>query len=93
MRLIDADEFIASLACVPMVQEAIRKAIDSMPTIELEERTEQPEQENYTELKLELLRTALYVDALLECPDEQKKILIGFISRLIELFMPLTERD
>ena len=92
MRLIDADEFIASLACVPMVQEAVRKAIDSMPTIELEERTEQPEQKNYTELKLELLRTALYVDALLECPDEQKKILIGFISRLIEL-MPLTERD
>lgn len=92
MRLIDADEFIASLACVPMVQEAIRKAIDSMPTIDPEERTEQPEQENYTELKLELLRTALYVDALLECPDEQKKILIGFISRLIELML-WTERD
>ena len=92
MRLIDADEFIASLACVPMVQEAIRKAIDSMPTVEPEEHTEQPEQENYTELKLELLRTALYVDALLECPDEQKKILIGFISRLIELML-WTERD
>lgn len=91
MRLIDADEFIARFACVPMVQEAIRKAIDSMPTIEPEERTEQPEQENYTELKLELLRTALYIDALLECSDEQKKTLIGFISRLIE-FMPWTER-
>ena len=31
-------------------------------------------------------------DALLECPDEQKKILIGFISRLIELML-WTERD
>lgn len=39
MRLIDADEFIARFACVPMVQEAIQKAIDSMPTIEPERKT------------------------------------------------------
>lgn len=34
MRLIDADAFIAKLNHVPMVQEAIRKAMDTMPTIE-----------------------------------------------------------
>ena len=33
-RLIDADAFIAKLNHVPMVQEAIRKAMDTMPTIE-----------------------------------------------------------
>ena len=35
MRLIDADAFIAKLDHVPMIQEAIRKAMDTMPTIEL----------------------------------------------------------
>lgn len=34
MRLIDADAFIAKLNHVPLVQEAIRKAMDTMPTIE-----------------------------------------------------------
>ena len=34
MRLVDADAFIAKLNHVPMVQEAIRKAMDTMPTIE-----------------------------------------------------------
>ena len=34
MRLIDADDFIARLNHVPMVQEAIKKAMDCMPTIE-----------------------------------------------------------
>lgn len=33
-RLIDADDFIARLDQVPMVQEAIKKAMDCMPTIE-----------------------------------------------------------
>lgn len=48
--------------------------------------------EDYTELKREFLRMASYIDVLLECSDEQKKTLIGFISRLAE-FMPWTERD
>ena len=48
--------------------------------------------ENYTELKREFLRMASYIDVLLECSDEQKETLIGFISRLAE-FMPWTERD
>lgn len=52
----------------------------------------QPEQEDYTELKQEFLRMASYIDVLLECSDEQKETLIGFISRLAE-FMPWTERD
>ena len=34
MRLIDADDFIARLDHVPMVQEAIKKSMDCMPTIE-----------------------------------------------------------
>ena len=38
MRLIDADNFIERLSHIPMVQEAIRKAMDKMPTIELERK-------------------------------------------------------
>lgn len=48
--------------------------------------------EDYTELKREFIRMASYIDVLLECSDEQKETLIGFISRLAE-FMPWTERD
>jgi hypothetical protein len=48
--------------------------------------------EDYAELKREFIRMASYVDVLLECSDEQKETLIGFISRLAE-FMPWTERD
>ena len=43
--------------------------------------------EDYAELKREFLRMASYIDVLLECSDEQKETLIGFISRLAE-FMP-----
>lgn len=50
------------------------------------------QQEDYTKLKREFLRMASYIDVLLECSDEQKETLIGFISRLAE-FMPWTERD
>lgn len=48
--------------------------------------------EDYAELKREFLRMASYIDVLLECSDEQKETLIGFISRLAE-YMPWTERD
>ena len=48
--------------------------------------------EDYTELKREFLRMASYIDVLLECSDEQKETLVGFISRLSE-YMPWTERD
>lgn len=49
-------------------------------------------QPDYTELKQEFLRMASYIDVLLECSDEQKETLMGFISRLAE-HMPWTERD
>lgn len=48
--------------------------------------------EDYAELKREFLRMASYIDVLLECSDEQRETLIGFISRLAEL-MPWAERD
>lgn len=59
------------------------KSIQEIPTAE---------PEDYTELKREFIRMASYIDVLLECSDEQKETLIGFISRLAE-FMPWTERD
>lgn len=34
-RLIDADDFIEKLAVAPMIQEAMRKALNHMPTIEV----------------------------------------------------------
>ena len=48
--------------------------------------------EDYSEMKQEFLRLASYVDVLLECSDEQKETLLGFISRMSE-FMPWNERD
>ena len=36
MRLIDADDFISRFDHVPLVQEAIKKAMDCMPTIQSE---------------------------------------------------------
>ena len=61
----------------------------------IEERIEQlpsAQPEDYAELQQEFLRMASYIDVLLECSDEQKETLIGFISRIAE-FMPWTERD
>lgn len=62
--------------------EAVNMAIEALKA--------QPE--DHTELKQEFLRMASYIDVLLECSDEQKETLLGFISRLAE-FMPWTERD
>ena len=66
--------------------------IDLMKDIVRNLPSAQPEQEDYTEMKQEFLRMASYIDVLLECSDEQKETLMGFISRLAE-FMPWTERD
>lgn len=50
-------------------------------------------QQNYDpEMKREFIRMAEYIDCLLQCSDEQKETLLGFISRLAE-YMPWTERD
>lgn len=35
MRLIDADDFIEKLAIAPLVQEAMRKALNHMPTVDV----------------------------------------------------------
>ena len=70
---------IDALDCINGVEEVLRSLPPAQP-------------EDYTELKREFLRMASYIDVLLECSDEQKKTLNGFISRLAE-FMPWTERD
>lgn len=49
-------------------------------------------QPDYTEMKQEFLRMASYIDVLLECSDEQKETLMGFISRLAK-YMPWTESE
>lgn len=69
--------------CPSCQREQFMKLLKALPTA-------QPE--DYTELKREFLRMASYIDVLLECSDEQKETLNGFISRLAE-FMPWTERD
>ena len=43
MRLIDADAFIAKLDHVPMIQDAIKKAMDTMPSAQPEIKTKQQE--------------------------------------------------
>ena len=35
MRLVDVDDFIEKLAIAPLVQEAMRKAVNHMPTVEV----------------------------------------------------------
>ena len=59
-----------------------KKAIEALPSA----------QPDYTEMKQEFLRMASYIDVLLECSDEQKETLLGFISRMSE-FMPWTQED
>ena len=71
------------------IWELIQKAIE-----EKEPKVDMPsaEPEDYTEMKREFIRMASYIDVLLECSDEQKETLMGYISRLSE-YMPWTERD
>ena len=80
---IDATWFEPSYTDPLNVLTEVRDKIKVLPSA-------QPE--DYTEMKREFLRMASYIDVLLECSDEQKETLIGFISRLAE-FMPWTERD
>ena len=71
---------------IPMDQTAeilmLRKDLRNLPSV----------QPDYTEMKQEFLRMAGYIDVLLECSDEQKETLLGFISRMSE-FMPWTQED
>lgn len=34
MRIIDGDAFVDKFSHIPMVQDALRKAVDSMPTVD-----------------------------------------------------------
>ena len=71
---------------IPMDQTAeilmLRKDLRNLPSV----------QPDYTKMKQEFLRMAGYIDVLLECSDEQKETLLGFISRMSE-FMPWTQED
>ena len=82
-RPIDQDADTECHMAIRMALKMLRKDLRKLPSA-------QPE--DYAELKREFLRMASYIDVLLECSDEQKETLIGFISRLAE-FMPWTERD
>ena len=73
---------------VPM--RLVRQAFDKLPTIQpVANDTNDGEMQ---EMKQEFLRMAGYIDVLLECSDEQKETLLGFISRMSE-FMPWTQED
>jgi len=48
--------------------------------------------ENCLSLKREFIRMASYIDCLLDCTDEQRETLMGFVSRLAE-YMPWVKND
>lgn len=48
--------------------------------------------ENCLNLKREFIRMASYINRLLDCTDEQREVLMGFISRLAE-YMPQGENN
>ena len=102
MRPIDADVAIKELT--DRSHEAAKSALDSfwegivtarrivnnLPTIQpVANDTNDGEMQ---EMKQEFLRMAGYIDVLLNCSDEQKETLLGFISRMSE-FMPWTQED
>lgn len=47
---------------------------------------------DYLNLKQEFIRMASYIDCLLDCTDEQREVLMGFVSRLAE-YMPWVKND
>ncbi len=47
---------------------------------------------DYLNLKQEFIRMASYINRLLDCTDEQREVLMGFISRLAE-YMPWVKND
>lgn len=48
--------------------------------------------ENSLNLKREFIRMASYIDCLLDCTDEQRAVLMEFVSRLAE-YMPWGENN
>ena len=48
--------------------------------------------EDCLNLKREFIRMASYIDCLLDCTDEQREVLMGFVSKLAE-YMPQGENN
>jgi len=48
--------------------------------------------ENCLSLKREFIRMASYIDRLLDCTDEQREVLMGFVSKLAK-YMPWVKND
>lgn len=48
--------------------------------------------ENCLNLKREFIRMASYINRLLDCTDEQREVLMGFVSRLAE-YMPWVKNN
>ena len=48
--------------------------------------------ENCLSLKREFIRMASYIDCLLDCTDEQREVLMGFVSKLAK-YMPWVKND
>lgn len=91
MDLIDRQEAMYAHCMIVCEKEPDACAIDC-PDEAIFRQLQSAQQEDYTDMKTEFLRMASYIDVLLECSDEQKETLIGFISRLAD-YMPWTERD
>ena len=91
MRLIDADALLKKTINNPLhAPYIVEKDIRELPTIQpVANDTNDVE---IQEMKQEFLRMAGYIDVLLNCSDEQKETLLGFISRMSE-FMPWTQED
>lgn len=90
--LIKRSEAIKAIESMPNCYNGFSDTYDKACIIGVLEEVPTAQSEEYTELKQEFIRMASYIDVLLECSDEQKETLIGFISRLAE-FVPWTERD
>lgn len=91
MRPIDADALLKKTINNPLhAPYIVEKDIRELPTIQpVANDTNDGEMQ---EMKQEFLRMAGYIDVLLNCSDEQKETLLGFISRMSE-FMPWTQED
>ena len=48
--------------------------------------------ENCLSLKREFIRMASYIDCLLDCTDEQREVLMGFVSKLAK-YMPWVKNN
>ena len=97
MRPIDADALIEKCGGWYVEEGTESGFIGTLENLLATEPTIQPVANDTNdgemqEMKQEFLRMAGYIDVLLNCSDEQKETLLGFISRMSE-FMPWTQED